>query len=77
MIADLTPVSSSNVESVGYNYAKHELYVKFKNGSLYVYYHVPYAIYQSFLLAPSKGRFVWQVLRNRGRDDLYRYTRLA
>lgn len=76
MISDMRPVESSNVDSIGYDYAKNELYVKFKNGSLYVYYHVPYAIYQSFLLAPSKGRFVWQVLRNYGKDNFYRYTRL-
>jgi hypothetical protein len=66
------PVESSNVEAFAYDPANRFLYVKFlpsgtgdfANGSEYVYYDVGPEIYESFLAAPSKGSFVWQVLRN-------------
>jgi len=34
-------------------------------------------MWRGFLGAPSKGRWVYYVLRNKGRDDLYPYRRVA
>lgn len=53
------------------------LYVAFKNkaggrGDIYRYYNVPLRIYQKFITAPSKGRFVWRALRY-----TYEYSKLT
>lgn len=74
------PVESSNVQDFGYDEDEGNLYVRFKPkstakstspGSCYVYYGVEPEIYQQFLMSPSKGKFVWQYLRDR-----YEYERL-
>ena len=33
----MLPVSSSNIDSIGYNEANQEVYVRFLNGTLYIY----------------------------------------
>lgn len=71
------PVSSSNVAAIAYDSREKLLYVQFHSGSVYVYYDVPPQVYLSFVNAPSKGQFVWRVLRNQGRDNAYRYSRVA
>jgi hypothetical protein len=37
----MIPVSSSNIESIGYDEQNGQVYVRFLNGSLYVYKGVP------------------------------------
>jgi hypothetical protein len=51
-------VSSSNIASLSYNEESKELTVEFKNGSEYMYNHVPLKIFEDFLDADSKGKFL-------------------
>lgn len=67
------PVQSSNVEAIAYDYKNRFLYVKFlpsgtgdfSMGSTYYYESVEPYIYDQFLMAPSKGKFHWQYIRDR------------
>ena len=67
---DWTDVSSSNVGAVAYAPDFARLFVRFLNGSLYAYEAVSPETHAAFLAAPSKGRWVWDVLRAGG----YAYT---
>ena len=58
-----TPVSSSNVASIGYDIASHTLEIEFNNGQVYQYFDVPQAIYESFMQASSKGEFLAQHIK--------------
>ncbi|QKT07315.1 KTSC domain-containing protein [Gordonia sp. X0973] len=64
-------VSSTNLNSVGYDEQSMTLEVEFKNGSLYQYFDVPAAAYQELVGASSVGRYFTQNIRN-----AYRYSRL-
>jgi len=64
-------VRSSNVHSIAYNPNEAILYVKFLDMSVYCYYDVEEETWSDFVIAPSKGRFVWQRLR-----DIYEYDRI-
>ncbi|MHC4797460.1 MAG: KTSC domain-containing protein [Planctomycetota bacterium] len=57
---DLTPVTSSNIQAIGYEAEDEILQVVFLNGSTYEYYNVPEEVYQAFMTAPSKGKFLWE-----------------
>ena len=50
-----SPVSSSNIESVGYDSDSLTLEVEFKGGSVYQYYDVPSDVYENFISAESLG----------------------
>ncbi|MCW5516930.1 KTSC domain-containing protein [Muriicola sp. Z0-33] len=50
-----TPVSSSNLVSVGYNPETNTLEVEFKGGTVYQYFDVPLAIYEELINAGSLG----------------------
>jgi hypothetical protein len=52
------PVTSSNVQSVGYDGATTVLEVEFANGSVYQYFDVPQVMYDGLLSAPSVGSFL-------------------
>lgn len=52
----LIPVSSSNINSIGYEGTT--LYVLFKSGGLYEYYNVPQHVYDSLMSAGSHGSFL-------------------
>jgi hypothetical protein len=65
----MTPVASSNISAVGYTNG--DLYVAFKNDTVYRYFGVSATIYTSLMSAPSHGRFLNTYVR-----DLYRYQRL-
>jgi hypothetical protein len=56
-------VSSSNVDKIAYAEDFRRLYVKFLNGSVYSYEDVTRDVWEDFQIAPSKGKFVWDVLR--------------
>lgn len=58
----LIPVNSSNVASIGYENGIIE--VHFHNGYAYRYSDTSEALFQEFLNAPSKGKFVHQRLKN-------------
>ncbi|WP_295754652.1 KTSC domain-containing protein [Undibacterium sp.] len=65
------PVSSSNVESVGYDEDSGTLEVEFKNGTLYQYFDVPSNIYNSLMSASSVGGFLASSIKGS-----YRYSKV-
>lgn len=65
------PVQSKGIEWVAYDEEAQTLYVHFGSSSTYRYFDVPPAVYAWLLRAPSKGKFV-----NRLVKDRYRYERL-
>ena len=69
---DKQPVASSNVRSVGYDSHTQTLEVEFLSGWVYQYYGVPDQMYQEFMQAASKGRFLNFYLKNR-----YPYSRVG
>jgi len=71
MIPEMTPVSSSNVVEVGYNEETQEVYIRFLNGSLYVYKGVPKFEYEGLLNAPSIGSYL-----HRNYKNVYPYERV-
>lgn len=66
MTVYMTPVTSSQIASVGYDEDKRELHVRFKNGALYVYSAVPQDVYDGLLAADSVGSTFHTTVRNGG-----------
>lgn len=64
-------VQSSNIESVGYDETNQEAYVKFLNGSVYVYRGVPLHEYEGLKDAPSVGSYLHRNFKN-----VYAYERI-
>jgi hypothetical protein len=62
-------VNSSNIAAIAYFGG--ELLVRFKSGDVYAYESVSEDVYQAFLIAGSKGQYLWRVIRNSGADNLY------
>lgn len=58
---NLIKVNSSNVYAIGYS--DNVIIVQFNNGSIYNYYNTNEKMFDNFLNAPSKGKFVHQVLK--------------
>lgn len=58
-------VSSSNLQSVGYDRDSSILEVKFHNGHVYQYRGVPSLVYASLMNASSKGQFFNGHIRDR------------
>ncbi|MCC4766197.1 KTSC domain-containing protein [Methanosarcina sp. DH1] len=52
-----TEVSSSNIESIGYDESKKVLEIEFKKGNIYQYQGVPDNIFQNLLHASSHGKY--------------------
>lgn len=65
-----TPVSSSNVASIGYDADSLTLEVEFNNGNVYQYFDVPVQEYEGLLHASSIGSYL-----NRNIKLNYRYAR--
>ena len=53
---ELREVESSNISKIGHE--EDTLYVQYKSGVTYKYKEVPKALYEEFLAADSKGRFM-------------------
>lgn len=70
-IPKMKSVKSSNIDSIGYNESKKQLFVKFRNDTIYVYKDVPIEVWENFQNAESKGKFVYYELRN-----MYDYEKL-
>lgn len=70
-------VKSSNVAAVAYQKDFSYLWVRFKNGSVYLYEHVPEGVYSGLLAAPSKGSYVWSVIRAKGTDSYYPFRKVS
>jgi len=64
-------VDSSNVASIGYDQTTTTLEVEFNNGSIYQYFDVPEAIFQDFINAPSKGKYLATI------KGSFRYAKVA
>jgi hypothetical protein len=57
-------VSSSDLESVGYDVDIQTLEVEFKNGSIYDYFNVPSEIYIGLMAAQSHGRYFNEYIKD-------------
>ena len=57
-------VASSNIVSVGYDPTSETLEVEFQSGAVYQYYNVNQIIYDEFMSAPSKGKFLAYQIKN-------------
>jgi len=64
MMAEMTPVRSSNVAAVGWDDDAQELLVEFKDGSTYAYPSAGNAAYQDLLEATSPGQYVNRWLKS-------------
>ncbi|AST70212.1 KTSC domain-containing protein [Kosakonia cowanii] len=51
------PVSSSNLQSVGYDQATSTLEIAFHRSGVYQYSRVPYTVYTALMSASSKGQY--------------------
>lgn len=65
------PVVSSSLASVGYDPATRALEAEFRKGRIYRYHDVPPEIFEQFMKADSKGRFMNAHIRT-----AYRFTRV-
>lgn len=60
----MIPVTSSNVAAIGYSAVCRVLQVDFSNGKRYRYLDVPSQVFDSFLAADSKGRYLNSVIKS-------------
>lgn len=67
-----TPVSSSNIRSIGYDPASAILEVEFTSGDVYQYFDVSENLYQQFFNASSHGQFLNDHIRYN-----YRYQKVS
>ena len=66
----MIPVSSSNIESIGYDESNQQVYIRFINGSLYVYTGIPIHEFENLRDSPSIGSYL-----NRNFKNIYPYER--
>lgn len=59
-----TPVSSSNISSIGYDADSQTLEVEFTNGSVYQYLGVPVHEHEGIMNADSKGKYLHANIKN-------------
>jgi hypothetical protein len=71
-LPEMIPVSSSNIESIGYDEQNQQVYVTFLNGSLYVYKGVPLHEFENLRDAPSLGSYL-----HRNYKNVYPYERIG
>lgn len=58
----MQPVSSSNIEAIGYESGT--LHVRFKGGATYAYSGVPFGIWEDFRDSVSKGSYFAAYIKN-------------
>ena len=76
-IPPLTPVESSQIDSIGHTPNANVLFIRFRaphraRRPTYAYFDFPAEKFQDFLKAESKGRFLNQEIR-----DKYKYQKLT
>lgn len=71
-VPEMIPVSSSNIESIGYDVQNEQVYVRFLDGSLYVYKGVPLHEFENLRDAPSLGSYL-----HRNYKNVYPYERIG
>jgi len=59
-----TPVSSSNLHSVGYDPSTETLEVEFHHGGIYQYFGVPSSIHDALMSASSHGEYFAANIKN-------------
>ncbi|WP_336703454.1 KTSC domain-containing protein [Chryseobacterium indologenes] len=70
-LPEMIPVSSSDIESIGYDEQSQNVYVRFLSGTLYLYIGVPEHEFQNLLQASSHGSYLHYNFKN-----VYPYERL-
>lgn len=70
-VPEMTKVISSNIDKIGYEPQNQEVYVRFLNGSLYIYKGVPLHEFENFRDAPSLGSYL-----HRNYKNVYPYERI-
>lgn len=70
-LPEMIPVSSSNIESIGYDEANQQVFVRFLNGSTYTYKGVPIHEFENLRSAPSLGSYM-----HRNYKNVYPYERV-
>ncbi len=68
---DRQQVSSSNVQSVGYDAASETLEIEFNNGTVYQYFDVPERIYNELMSSDSVGGYLAAHVKG-----IYRFSRV-
>ena len=71
-LPEMQPVSSSNVDSVGYDENTETLYVQFLNGTIYEYKNVPIMVFEQLLSSPSIGSYM-----HRNIKGIFSYQRIG
>lgn len=71
-----SPVTSSNVASVGYDGTNQTLEVEFNDGSIYQYFAVPDYVSEGLFVAWSRGESVGRYLNENVKKVGYRYAKL-
>ena len=69
---DREQVSSSNIDSIGYDHATEILEIEFRGGTIYEYRNVPLVVYQELMNAASHGSYF-----NREISKRYSYERIS
>jgi len=67
-----TPVTSTNIRSIGYDQTSSTLEVEFTSGDIYQYFNVPESLFTGLMMAASKGSFLNDHIRYS-----YRYQRVG
>ena len=70
-LPEMISVESSNVEKIGYDKEAQTAYVRYLNGSLYIYKGVPLLEFENLKDAPSIGSYLHRNFKN-----LYPYERI-
>ena len=65
------PVSSSNLQSIGYDEASQTLEIEFLNGGVYQYFDVPSKVHTELMNAASHGQYLAQNIKG-----FYRYSKV-
>jgi KTSC domain len=72
MTIEMTPVTSSNLEAIGYSAVDKKLRVHFKNKTAYEYHDVPEHEFHAFKAAESPGRHFFTRIRGQ-----YQHVKIA
>jgi hypothetical protein len=67
-----TPVTSSDLRSVGYDANTQTLEIEFNSGGVYQYYGVPKSVYDGLMTATSHGSYFHAHIK-----DVYRYSKVG
>lgn len=70
-LPEMIPVSSSNIESIGYDEPNKQVYVRFTSATLYIYKDVPQNEFINLMDAPSHGSYLHRNFKN-----VYPYERI-